>query len=192
MVPFFHKMTYTVMHRMGTSNPHAVLATVIVSFAMSSVLTGIVFFGLGAFRLGSLVSFFPRHILIGCVGGVGFFLFVTGIEVSARLDGNLEYTLETAKQLFQKDTVQLWIPPLALAIALMIVQRLNHSPFVVPAFFVVVAVVFYIVIASVGRFDVALARSNGWIFEAPVAGVPFYNFYSYYGSFVLPVLRIEN
>lgn len=27
----------------------------------------------------------PRHILIGCIGGVGWFLLATGFEVSARL-----------------------------------------------------------------------------------------------------------
>lgn len=35
-----------------------------VSFAFSSILTGLVFFALGAFRLGSLIGYFPRHILI--------------------------------------------------------------------------------------------------------------------------------
>lgn len=41
-------------------------------------MTGLVFFGLGAARLGALVSFFPHSILTGCIGGVGIFLFVTG------------------------------------------------------------------------------------------------------------------
>jgi SulP family sulfate permease len=35
------------------------------AFAFSSILTGIVFFVLGAFKLGSLVGYFPRHILVG-------------------------------------------------------------------------------------------------------------------------------
>jgi len=175
-------MVYTIIERTGQSNPHVVMATTITAFAMSSVLTGITFFTLGAFKLGSLVSFFPRHILIGCVGGVGFFLFVTGIEVSARLDGNLEYNLETAHALFQKDTVALWTIPLALSISLLLILRINRAPFVVPGFFILVAVVFYIVVAAVTRFNVPLARENGWIFAAPQAGVPFYNFYSYYGK----------
>jgi SulP family sulfate permease len=33
---------------------------------------------LGALRLGSLIGFFPRHILVGCIGGVGLFLMITG------------------------------------------------------------------------------------------------------------------
>lgn len=66
------------MGRMGTSDPEALRATVITSYAMSSIITGLVFFGLGAARLGSLVNFFPHSILTGCIGGVGIFLFVTG------------------------------------------------------------------------------------------------------------------
>mgnify|MGYP001463812982 CR=1 FL=1 len=80
VVPFFHKMTYMIMSRMGTGNPDALRATVITSYAMSSILTGLVFLGLGAAKLGTLVNFFPHSILTGCIGGVGIFLFVTGIE----------------------------------------------------------------------------------------------------------------
>lgn len=58
--------------------------------------TGLTFFLLGALRLGALIGFFPRHILVGCVcqivpaslahrrnnsciGGVGVFLVITGL-----------------------------------------------------------------------------------------------------------------
>ena len=58
-------MTYTIMAATGTDRPDVVLATTITSYAISAVLTGLAFFLLGAFKLGSLVSFFPRHILIG-------------------------------------------------------------------------------------------------------------------------------
>ncbi|KAI9670573.1 MAG: hypothetical protein M1831_005793 [Alyxoria varia] len=180
VVPFFHQMAYTVMSYTGKKNPKVVLATVITSYAMSSVLTGIVFFILGAFKLGSLVSFFPRHILIGCIGGVGFFLFVTGIEVSARLEGNLEYNLETAKHLVRGDTAPLWTVPLGLSIILLIIKRFNESPYVTPAFFVSIAAVFYILVAAIPALTISGLRETGWVFHAVEAGVPFYNFYSYY------------
>lgn len=57
-------MTYTIIASTGTNQPNVVLATVITSYALSSILTGIVFALLGAFRTASLVNFFPRHILI--------------------------------------------------------------------------------------------------------------------------------
>lgn len=40
--------------------------------------TGLVFMSLGKFKLGALVGFFPRSILIGAIGGVGVFLIETG------------------------------------------------------------------------------------------------------------------
>ena len=63
VVPFFHKMTYIILNRVGEDNPKAVMATTIVSYSMSAIITGIIFGLLGIFKLGNLVSFFPRSIL---------------------------------------------------------------------------------------------------------------------------------
>lgn len=175
-------MTYTIIARVGTSNPKALMATTITAYAMSSIMTGMVFGILGAFRLGSLVNFFPRHILIGCIGGVGFFLFVTGVEVSARIEGNLEYNLATAEKLFRGDTIALWTVPLVLAIVLLTARRFWASPYLVPGFFVSTAAIFYIVVAAVADLNIPLMRQYGWVFNAVESGVPFYNFYSYYGN----------
>ncbi|KAL9049802.1 MAG: hypothetical protein Q9162_007010 [Coniocarpon cinnabarinum] len=173
-------MAYSIITLIGRDKPEVVLSTTITAFAASSILTGLVFLILGTFKLGSLVNFFPRHILIGCIGGVGFFLFVTGIEVSARLDGNLEYDLRTVKALMRKDTILLWVTPLVLSTALLILKALIRSPFLVPAFFISVASIFYIVVTVTSSLTVPILRQEGWIFAEVEAGVPFYNFYSYY------------
>ncbi|EUC31286.1 hypothetical protein COCCADRAFT_101639 [Bipolaris zeicola 26-R-13] len=180
VVPFFHKMAYSIMEQMEGKPPEAIIATTIVSYCLSSILTGLIFLALGAFKLGNLVSFFPRHILIGCIGGVGFFLIVTGIEVSARLEGNLNYDLETLHKLFSSDTWYLWTLPLALAILIMVLRRLSKSPFVLPAFFVSVFAIFYLVVKGILHKDLEPVRNAGWIFELPEAGVQFYRFYTYF------------
>lgn len=120
----------------------------------------------------------------GCIGGVGFFLFVTGIEVSARLDGNLEYTLDTGRQLIRADTVLLWTIPLALAVLLLIIKHFKQSPYIVPAFFISIAAIFYIVVTATKSLNLANMRRQGWVFAAVKAGVPWYHFYSYYGKAV--------
>eukprot|EP00536_Pseudo-nitzschia_multiseries_P004862 jgi/Psemu1/238019/estExt_Genewise1.C_850070 len=56
------------------------LSTVMVMFAMASVLVGLVFFLLGKFQLGKVVYFFPQHVLIGLIGGIGILLCKTGLE----------------------------------------------------------------------------------------------------------------
>jgi SulP family sulfate permease len=182
VVPFFHKMAYSILERMEGEPPEAIMATTIVSYCLSSVLTGLIFLALGGFKLGNLVSFFPRHILIGCIGGVGFFLVVTGIEVSARLDGSLNYDLETLQKLFSSDTWYLWMIPLTLAISIMLLQRLVKSSFVLPAFFILIFATFYILVKGIFHVDLEVARNAGWIFEQPEAGVKFYRFYTYFSK----------
>lgn len=179
VVPFFHRMAYSIMERMEGASAESVIATTIVAYCLSSIITGMIFLSLGAFKLGNLVSFFPQHILIGCIGGVGFFLVMTGIEVSARLDGNLNYDLETLNKLFSKDTIFLWTIPLALSLIIMGLERRFKSPFTLPGFFIGVFALFYIIVA-IFHMDLDTLRDAGWIFEQPEAGVPFYRFYSYF------------
>ncbi|EME49398.1 hypothetical protein DOTSEDRAFT_68244 [Dothistroma septosporum NZE10] len=180
VVPFFHKMTYMIIGVMGTDNADALRATVITSYAMSSILTGIVFFGLGAARLGSIVSFFPHSILVGCIGGVGIFLFLTGVEVSVRLDGNLDFSREVLEKLSAPMSLAQWLPPLALAIVLLIVKRYYDRPFLVPAYYIGITAIFYIITAAVPALSMEKLRAAGWVFESPAADKTFYNFYSYY------------
>lgn len=63
-------MTTQIIDIMGEDDPNAVVATTLAAFSFSAILTGVAFFILGKFRLGSLIGFFPRHILVGCIGGV--------------------------------------------------------------------------------------------------------------------------
>lgn len=176
-------MAFTILNRVGKDNPKAVLATTILSYSLSSVLTGVVFFLMGKCHLGALIGFFPRHILIGCIGGVGWFLVATGLEVSARLDGNLEYNLPTLWKLFQTDTLALWTIPLALAIILLVMKRWITHPLTDAAFFLSIILIFYFFVLVIPNLELVDLRAMGWVFEAPEAGVPFYHFYSLYGEF---------
>ena len=170
------------MGSVGEDKPRAVMATTITSYAMSSILTGLVFFCLGIFKLGNLVSFFPRSILTGCIGGVGVFLFITGLEVSARLSGNLEYTPETLNKLFKAETIVLWLPPLILAIIILLVRHVSSHPVVLPICFVTIAAVFYFFVLIIPSLSLDALRDHGWVFHQPDAEAPFYRFYGYYGK----------
>jgi SulP family sulfate permease len=181
VVPFFHQMAFTIMNRVGKDNPQSVIATTILAFSVSSVLTGLVFFLMGVCGLGSLIGFFPRHILIGCIGGVGYFLLQTGVEVSARLPGTLEYNVGTLQKLFQLDTFPLWMIPLFLAVALLVMKRFIRSNFLVGAYFIGVGVIFYIVILS-ARVSMDTLHRKGWVFDAPSSNNPWYHFYTLYGK----------
>lgn len=180
VVPFFHNMAARITDVVGEDNPDAVIATTIVSYAISSMITGLVFYLMGRFKFGYMVGFIPRHILIGCIGGVGWFLVATGFEVSARLDGSLEYDLETLRKLTDAATVPLWVTPLVLAIILFYGQSKVTSKFFLPLYILAIPVVFYFFVTTLDALDVDVLRDHGWIFQGPPSGEPWWYFYTLY------------
>ncbi|ODQ78424.1 hypothetical protein BABINDRAFT_172222 [Babjeviella inositovora NRRL Y-12698] len=181
ITPFFHTMALGILAELGPEKPSEVITTTIVSFALSSVLTGLVFYALGKMRLGSLVAYFPRHTLISCIGGVGFFLLLTAMEVSARLDGGFHFDKETLHELFATTNVILqWALPVALTAILVVLQRrFHHHAMVLPAFFLLVFFLFHVAIIA-GPWDLVQARANGWVFSPPAGREPWYHFYTLY------------
>lgn len=184
VVPFFHKMAFTILEIVGEDNPKAVISTTITSYAISSIITGLVFFLMGVCRFGYIVGFIPRHILIGCIGGVGWFLIATGLEVTARLDGNLEYNWTTLQKLIQLDTVYLWVIPLVLGIFLYRSSKVFTGKYYLPTFILLIPAVFYFFVFALPQLNVPQLRKDGWIFDAPNAGEPWWHFYTLYGMFL--------
>jgi SulP family sulfate permease len=187
VVPFFHSMARTLLLEIGDDNPRSVIATTIVAFATSSIVTGLVFFTLGYAKLGSLVGFFPRHILVGCIGGVGWFLIVTGIEVSSRMQGNLEYNWETLKYLFwQVDDYNVlilvkWVVPIVLAALLILIQKkVTQNPLLVPGYFISVFIAFHLLVVLIPNLSYQLLRDAGWLFQGPTTSEPWWYFYTLY------------
>lgn len=181
VTPFFHSMAFSIMNLMGSDDKEAVIATTIVTYAISSIVTGLIFYLLGKLKLGSLVGFFPRHILVGCIGGVGYFLVVTGIEVSSRLDGGVEYNKETFLYLFGNHVVFLrWFIPLLLTIVLILIQTKYHNSLIVPMFFIGVFAVFHGIILIIPSWNLDLAKEYGWVFPTVDDNEPWYSFYELY------------
>lgn len=180
VVPFFHTMAATLVVEIGESNPKSVVATTITAYALSSIVTGLVFFTLGYLGLGSLVSFFPRHILVGCIGGVSWFLIVTGIEVTSKINGGISYNWETLKLLFNGITLLRWTLPLCLAFFLVAAQKYVHHPLLVPSYFIVVFVLFHMVVLVIPSLSYQEVRDAGWLFQSPSANEPWWYFYTLY------------
>lgn len=180
VVPFFHNMASTITEIVGEEHPDAVIATTITAFALSSMVTGLVFFLMGYFNFGYMVGFIPRHILIGCIGGVGWFLVATGFEVSARMSGSLEYDLETLRKLFSSDTVLLWLIPFILAIVLFYGQSKVASKYFLPLYIIAIPIFFYFFVTVIDSLHVDPLRENGWIFNGPPADEPWWYFWTLY------------
>ncbi|KAI0764173.1 sulfate transporter family-domain-containing protein [Trametes elegans] len=181
VVPFFHLIANQIADEMGEDNPHAVLATTMVAFAFSSVLTGFTFFILGALRLGSLIGFFPRHILVGCIGGVGVFLIITGLTVSTRIpDDEFSLSLATFKFfVLNVHNLVMWLPAFCLAVLLRIITHKWEHQLIFPIYFCIIPAVFYVVVAA-ARMDLGTLRETGWIFDMGASSEPWYHFYKLY------------
>jgi len=176
-------MAFTVLQEIGRDKPEAVIATTITAYAISSVVTGLAYFLLGYLKFGYLIGFIPRHILIGCIGGVGWFLIVTGVEVTARLDGNLNYDIATLQKLFQADTILHWIIPLFLGITLYYLSSYVYtSKFFTPGFILCIPAVFYFFVASQDGLHLPELRKDGWVFEGPPEGEAWWYFWTLYSK----------
>lgn len=183
VTPFFHVMALSILEQIGSpeENKDAIISTTIVTYAILSILTGLVFFLLGKLKLGSLVGFFPRHILVGCIGGVGYFLVVTGIEVSSRLEGGIYYNAPTFFFLFNNYITLLeWVIPLILALILIVMQTKFHNSLLVPLFFIGVFVMFHFLVFAIPGWSLDSARQYGWVFPEVEANEPWYSFYDLY------------
>lgn len=79
-VPFCHELASIVIRQQGYGTD--ALSTLFVLFGLASVVVGLVFWLLGRFELGRIVYYFPTHVLVGCIGGIGLYIAKTGVEVT--------------------------------------------------------------------------------------------------------------
>ncbi|KAA1470874.1 hypothetical protein DENSPDRAFT_775282 [Dentipellis sp. KUC8613] len=180
VVPFFHILANRIAAEIGEDRPEEIIATTLVAFAFSSVLTGLTFFLLGAFRLGNLIGFFPRHILVGCIGGVGVFLVITGLTVSTRMaDDDFSLSFATLKFFLTAHNLALWAPAFALATILRVITHRWHHQLILPIYFIVIPIIFYIVVAA-ARLDLHTLRREGWLFDVAASQDSWYEFYTYF------------
>ncbi|EGG02270.1 uncharacterized protein MELLADRAFT_117613 [Melampsora larici-populina 98AG31] len=186
-IPFMHVIANKIADQIGDSNPDAILATTLMAFAFSTFLTGLAFFSLGALKLGNLMGFFPRHILVGCIGSVGVFLFLTGVQVTAQFPDAIGLNFDTFAHLSKPEIIPLWIVPLSLAMILRVLSAIITHPFFVPTYFIIIPIGFYIITSLILKVPIENLRSSGWIFNlpapnnstAPTGPLSFYSYFKF-------------
>ncbi|SCV06053.1 LANO_0H21066g1_1 [Lachancea nothofagi CBS 11611] len=179
ITPFYHAMAASISTSLSDQQDRAI-PTTIVCYALSSVMTGLLFFLLGKMRLGKIVGFFPRHILIGCIGGVGYFLIITGLEVTTRVS-KFEYSFGFLSSLFTDfATFGKWALPTVMAVSLVVIQHVFENSLVLPTFYIAALVIFHFVVALVPSLSLDSLRGSGWIFPPTDSTEHWYGFYQYY------------
>ncbi|AMD19847.1 HCL304Cp [Eremothecium sinecaudum] len=180
VTPFFHTMALSILNSLPEGNDEVVITTTLVCYAISTIIIGLTFLLLGKLNLGKLVGFFPRHILIGCIGGVAYFLIITGIEVTTRVE-SFEYSWVFFHRLFNRDDLfAKWALPVALASLLLVLQHIVHHPLLLPGFYLFVFCLFYFIVALVPTLSLELLREQGWVFQVPSTRERWFDFYKLY------------
>ncbi|GMI04254.1 hypothetical protein TrRE_jg5009 [Triparma retinervis] len=147
--------------------PDTVLPTVLLSFTLTTLLTSLAFFLLGYFNLGKIVYFFPKHVILGCISGIGVFVVQTGLEVSKGTD-KIEWTLAGLERFFATGNQFLFVLPVLLVIALRALLRISKKlstpmPLLPPLFFLSVTPLFYLTLYLLS-IDLSTARASGFFF----------------------------
>ncbi|TYZ61927.1 hypothetical protein PybrP1_001369 [[Pythium] brassicae (nom. inval.)] len=160
-VPFMHTLSLGIIRELGAGSAQ-VLPTILVTYALSSVVVGLLFFALGRWKLGSIIYLFPKHIIVGAIGGIGAFVLQNGIENAT--GQAFEWTTAGVASLFDARVVWLWVSSALLALALSVLARWCRSPLFPPLFFVSIPPLFYVALALL-RVDPETARAHGWFFD---------------------------
>jgi Sulfate permease family len=163
-VPFCHALCQVVMRRQGRGA--AALSTVLMLFGISSTIVGLLFFILGRAQLGRIIHFFPTHVLVGCIGGIGVFLMRTAVEVS------MDHTLTTERAVWQSKWHLLWII-FALEIILRLLQKISLDattgeakyPLLSPVYFCSITPMFYLALYLTGT-SMEQATQAGYFFPS--------------------------
>ncbi|HWR03374.1 MAG TPA: SulP family inorganic anion transporter [Humidesulfovibrio sp.] len=113
----------------GAVDPRAAYVTVGAAMALSALGTGALFLLLGRFRLGNLVRYMPYPVVGGFLAGVGWLLARGSIIIMTGETPNLT----NLAVFFTGETLALWLPGLALALALLAASKLIKNGAALPA-----------------------------------------------------------
>ena len=165
-VPFMHVICNIATDAQGMGKD--TFATVFVAFAISTISVGAFFYLLGHFKMGNVVYFFPKHVIVGCIGGIGVFLFTTGMEGSTNTAWKWE--LDTMLHFFSRSLMPLWLTSLGFELLLRFLSSRIKNPLLVPFFFVSIPFAFYAILLTIG-VPIAEAHERGWFFEGVTGDV---------------------
>jgi SulP family sulfate permease len=160
-VPFCHALSHIVIQHQGYGINS--LSTLFVMFGLSSIIVGAVFYGLGRFQLGRVVYYFPTHVLVGCIGGIGVFLFKTAIEVTINAVFGWQNILEHGNLL---------LPVVLFECTLRLLERITLDAegkplfsLLSPVFFIMITPIFYAALWILG-IEINDANEAGYLFPS--------------------------
>ncbi len=132
--------------------------TVAAAIAVTTLLTGLFFWGLGRFQLGGLVRFLPYPVVGGFLAGTGWLLVTGALGMMVDLPSGLgRFPL-----LFQADALMRWLPGVLLALAMLLATRRSDHFLILPAFMIGALLLFFAA-ARLSGISPAELGAQGWL-----------------------------
>ena len=139
----------------GTSSIELIV-TVFALITVSTLVTGIVLYLLGKFRLGNLVRYLPFPVIAGFLGGTGWLLLKAGVDISIG-DALVSY--------WHPEIIIRWLPTVLLAFSAWWLSRRFNHPLILPGLMLVCAIAFHQLLL-VPAWPLDSANSTDWMFSA--------------------------
>ncbi len=149
--PIFAAMAAAIVVAMPGALPEQVAATVVATILCATVFTGLVLYGLGRWRLGTLVRYLPYPVISGFFAGLGYLLIAGGVRVALGEAAAPEGWATLLRQL---------APALIFAVGLFALERRVKHPLLMPVY-VCGALVIHFVFADIPDLNAAGVTGSG-------------------------------
>jgi SulP family sulfate permease len=134
------------------------LINVLMAIALTTVLTGVVLYLLGHYRLGNLTRFIPYPVAGGFLCGSGWLLVVGSFRVMT----GKGLTVGALAEFCQPALLSLWLPGAALGVVLFVVMRRFRRPKLVPLLLLGAVLVFHLLLV-IFQVQLGQAQAAGWL-----------------------------
>jgi SulP family sulfate permease len=163
-IPFMHIMCKIILSENNNVLDETIFSTIFVTYGLTSIAVGLFFYLLGKFKIGNSVYFFPRHVIIGCIGGIGIFIIQTSIEVST--NKTWVWSFDTILNVFLNEKIGFKIlATCGFETVLRIILSIFHAPLFPPFYFISIPPLFYFILYIFG-ISVDVAHENNWFFKS--------------------------
>lgn len=142
----------------ATAAAGASTVTVVAVVALTTLATGLLFVGLGVFKLAGLIRFLPYPVAGGFLAGTGWLLVTGGIGWIA----GVPFSLGSLPALFAPDVLIRWLPGFVFGVLLLaLTERVRHY-LLLPGMIILGILLFYGVAFVVGATPEELS-AGGWL-----------------------------
>jgi len=161
IAPIMAVLVAGVVGQMPNASPEAQCRAAIAAITMVSLITGVILYLLGRFKMGDLLQYIPYPVIGGFLAGSGWLLAVGALRVMV----GHAITLAGLPELFTPDLALKWIPGLIFGSLLFVVMKRASHPLVPAAMLLAAIALFYLALFLYGS-PLETARTHGWLPEA--------------------------